>query len=450
VRADAILLAGNIAAMVWIILVLFVALSTVLASAVCWAIFEWREALRLARRVAPFALSIGFLLAVSAALQVAALAIGRGHRGDLIAMTNWSTGMAHNGLAYYAAGGTGNYPAVLWLLWPLGYLDPAWQLLAIRGLSIPFDLATGWLIYRSVRAECGERAGLAGAAFWLLNPAVIIAGPLWGQVDAIGALPMLAAIVLAQRRPAVAGACAALAILVKPQFAIGALIVGLVVIRSPSRGIRTALAALGTAAAVLLPLGLTPPAYASLLTASADQYSLASSYAFNVWGAIFGFHTPDGGLAMIGAAAFVTAVALIIWTRRRRRDLAGLLATGVLIGLALYFIPTRVHERYLYGAVALLALLAGMERRLRWPFLTLSGLFAFSLLYSLEGTRFGVSLSALDIAAVSVAMMVTATWCAAVVSHAGDSLGRLGALGGSSPTAPARPEPSQAVGTLRA
>ena len=56
---------------------------------------------------------------------------------------------------------------------------------------------------------------------------------------------------------------------------------------------------------------------------------------------------------------------------------------GVLIGLAIYYLPTRVHERYLFGAVALLAPLAVLEPRLRWPFVALSLAFFGSLVYVL-------------------------------------------------------------------
>jgi hypothetical protein len=59
----------------------------------------------------------------------------------------------------------------------------------------------------------------------------------------------------------------------------------------------------------------------------------------------------------------------------------GLLGVGVLIGLALYYLPTRVHERYLFGAIAFLAPLAAIDRRLRWPFIVLSAVFFATLAY---------------------------------------------------------------------
>jgi hypothetical protein len=55
----------------------------------------------------------------------------------------------------------------------------------------------------------------------------------------------------------------------------------------------------------------------------------------------------------------------------------------VLVGLAIYFLPTRVHERYLFGAIAFLAPLAVLERRVRWPFFALSVVFFGTLVYVL-------------------------------------------------------------------
>ena len=75
---------------------------------------------------------------------------------------------------------------------------------------------------------------------------------------------------------------------------------------------------------------------------------------------------------------------------RRRRDLVGLLAVGSLIALTLYFVPTRAHERYLYGAIALLAPLAIYEPRLRRPFFALSATFFVTLAYVLANSPYRI------------------------------------------------------------
>ena len=84
---------------------------------------------------------------------------------------------------------------------------------------------------------------------------------------------------------------------------------------------------------------------------------------------------------LIGTALAIAGILGSLWLLRRRRDLIGLLGVSVLIGLVLYYLPTRVHERYLFGAVAFLAPLAAMVPRLRWPFVVLSAVFFLTLAY---------------------------------------------------------------------
>jgi len=332
------------------------------------------------------------LLVGSTILRLAGL-FGPGHGGDITAFMQWAEGAARLGLGgYYANGGDSNYPPMLYLLWPLGVtLDGGALAFAIRLLSVPFDLALGWLLYDLVARTTGrERDGVLGAAFYLLNPAVLLVGPMWGQVDGMGALPMVAAIVAAARRRALfAGALAVVAGLVKPQFGIAAftlLGLGLFWLRTPADRRRLALLAIGAVVAlviVLAPLGLGPVHYLQVMGDTFGRYPFISEFGFNPWGMLFGFGRRDPQWFGIGTALAIAGIAGSLWLLRRRRDLVGLLGVSVLVGLAIYFLPTRVHERYLFGAVAFLAPLAALERRLRPPFVALSLAFFVTLVYVL-------------------------------------------------------------------
>ncbi len=330
------------------------------------------------------------LLVVAALVRIIGL-LGPGHGGDLFAFETWAEDAARNGLgSYYAAGGDANYPPMLYLLWPLGVaLNGSELTFAIRTLSIPFDLALGALLFYVGRGfAMRERDGLLSAGFYLLNPAVVLCGPMWGQVDGMGALPMVGALVAAARgRIATAGVLAVLAGLVKPQFGVAAFVLaGLVLfwLRSPD-GIRRAailgLAVLITFVVVLAPLGLGPLGYLDLMGETFGRYRVHSGFAFNPWGMLFGFNNDDGAWFLVGTALEVAAIGGSLWLLRWRRDLVGLLAVGSLIALTLYFVPTRAHERYLYGAIALLAPLAVAESRLRAPFYALSATFFVTLAY---------------------------------------------------------------------
>jgi Gpi18-like mannosyltransferase len=345
-------------------------------------------------RATPSALptSLVVLLVVSALVRLAGL-WGPGHGGDLTAFMQWAEGTARWGLGgYYAHAGDANYPPMLYLLWPLGVaLDGPALLGGIRILSVPFDLALGWLAYDVVARVTGrERDGLLAAGFYLLNPAVLIVGPIWGQVDGMGALPMVASIIAVNRgRVAAGGALAVLAGLVKPQFGIAAFtLAGLALfwLRSPE-GIRRVaflgLGAFGAFVVILVPLGLGPVSYLDLMGDTFTRYPYISQFGFNPWGMVFGFGDRDDQWILFGTALAIAGIAGSLWLLRRRRDVVGLLAVSVLVGLAIYFLPTRVHERYLFGAIAFLAPLAVLERRLRWPFVALSLAFFGTLVYVL-------------------------------------------------------------------
>ena len=263
---------------------------------------------------------------------------------------------------------------------------------------MPFDLALGWLLYEVVaRATGRERDGLLAAGFYLLNPAVLIVGPIWGQVDGMGALPMVAAIVAVnRRRVAAAGALAIVAGLIKPQFGIAAFtLAGLALLwwRTPEGLRRIAILGFGAIAAfliVMVPLGLGPLRYLQLMGDSFSRYPYISQFGFNPWGMLFGFGERDSHWVLVGTALGAAGIAASLWLLRRRRDLVGLLGVSVLVGLAIYFLPTRVHERYLLGAVAFLTPLAVLERRLRWPFVALSLAFFGTLVYVLATSPYRI------------------------------------------------------------
>ena len=376
------------------------------------------------------------VLALGLLLRAASIT-GLGHTGDLYSLTSWAQAIAVTGPAqYYPSGGVSNYPVLLYLLWPLGQLFAGEDLrIAIRALSIPFDLALGVLLFwlvRDARARSGirnaELAGVGAAALYILNPAVIVAGPLWGQVDGIGALPMLAAIAAtAKGRIGGAAALATVAGLVKPQFGIAAFVLAAVVVldvRRP-RGLRNLWVAVGAAVAtyavVMLPLGLLPGDYLRLLSISTDHYPFYSLFGFNPWAILFGFSVVDAGAFAVGLWLTAIAILLSLGLLWSRRDLAGLLGAGALIGLELYFLPTRVHERYLFGAIVLLTPLAVLERRLRAPFVALSGLFLVTLLYVLGNTPRGAvplpdwargDLVPWQITSLALPLTIVGVWCA--------------------------------------
>ena len=319
----------------------------------------------------------------------------RGFTDDYLELLRWANGMVAFGpwTFYERIGGpvAPNYPALLYPLWALGALldGPALRD-AVKGLVIPFDLGIGAVLYRLVRTSAGPGTALLAAALYLLNPAVIIAGPYWGQVDAAGVLPLLLAFWAMDRRHyGRAGAAAALAALVKPQFGVIALVaavallVGLLRRREWLPIARAAGGALAVYAAIALPLRLGPLQLIGNLREQAGFYPLTSLYALNPWGVVVGFNVPDAPYALTGLLLLGLGMLAAVTPLWRRQDLAALLAAALFVTFAAYFLPTRVHERYLFAAMVLLAPFAATRARLLGPYVAMSLIFAVGLLYVL-------------------------------------------------------------------
>jgi hypothetical protein len=328
------------------------------------------------------------LLAGGLAVRLALVDVD-GHYGDAVVMGRWADSMATYGPGGFYGPDGSIYPALLYVFWPIGvFLDGVDQARAIKGLSIPFDLVIGVVVYLTARRLVGPTRALVAPAAYLFNPAVLLAGPVWGQVDAAGTLAyLLVLLALAAGRLYSAGAFAAVAMLIKPQFGLVILPVATVAVilwharRDVTVVVATALGGILAYLVVTLPLGLDPISYLGRVIGAGSFKEMASANAANIWGLTVGYGTPDGGLLYVGALLLLVGLVASLLPLRYRQDLPTILAVGLFVAFAFYFLPTRVHERYLFGAIALLAPLAALEPRLRWPFGALSTVFFLTLAY---------------------------------------------------------------------
>jgi hypothetical protein len=329
-------------------------------------------------------------LAVALVVRVAALELD-GHSGDVLVISRWAERLAEVGPFGFYTHSSSIYPALLYLYWPMGVLLDGEALdLAIKGSSIPFDLALGVLLFTLVRGLAGHWHGLAAAALYLLNPAVLIAGPMWGQVDAAGTLFFVAALAaLARPHYALAAAMAVIAGLVKPQFGLVLLPVLVLAFRDWRANrrreplVRVAVGAIATYLTVAGPLLLDPITLVNAVGGVAFMKPEVSVAAPNPWALLVGYGVPDGGYAIVGAALLFGGLAAAQLPLRRGHSLWTLLAVGALIVFAFYFLPTRVHERYLFPAMALLAPFAAVSWVGLSAYVAMSLAFAASLVAAL-------------------------------------------------------------------
>jgi predicted membrane-bound dolichyl-phosphate-mannose-protein mannosyltransferase len=365
-----------------------------------------------------------------------------GFRVDVGDFAIWANRMAAHGPGqFYQPGYLADYPPgymyVLWLLGGIGeLLRPVFDLSITPGLvkvpGILADAGVAWLLFIYARrwgdgwlgSWSGERLGLVAVVIYLFNPGTIFDSAVWGQVDSVGTLVLLATLyMLARGWTEAAAAGAVLAMLVKFQFGFLIPLVAIVGFKrhlfgrssdpehagraDPIRILTSLASALGTLALVIFPfrLAIWAPGDPNLslidrFIASSNTYKGLTINAFNLWrnpwtglGDVYrwGCDSPpptcaDGsGVALylgsmpvswqlVGAILFGIAALVALWTVARRDDPAGLLVGALALAVAFFALPTRVHERYLFPALALAAPLVARS----WKWAALYGVLTLS------------------------------------------------------------------------
>ncbi|HEX7171510.1 MAG TPA: phospholipid carrier-dependent glycosyltransferase [Candidatus Limnocylindria bacterium] len=376
---------------------------------------------------------------------------------DLGAFNAWGQRMASVGPgAFYEPGYFADYPpGYLYVLWFLGEIGAALTPLvgqnATGGLvkipGILADVGVAWLLFvlgrrwgpqLLARTRVGIRAetlGIAAAALYLFNPGVVFDSAVWGQIDSVGTLVLLATLyALARGWTEAAAVGAVVALLVKFQFGFLIPIVAIVGLKRhlfgrsadpEHEGRRDQLRVLTSLAAgvisltvLILPFGMTifvPDSTAQScfgLPAADPERSLLGKFcqasetytgltinAFSMWRNPFSelgdtfFRGDDrvvglvvGGIGLtwqqVGTLLFVAVLLIALWQVVRRDDPRGLLLASLVVAIAFFVLPTRVHERYLFPALALAAPLVLAWRGWPWLYGALSALFFLNVYWA--------------------------------------------------------------------
>ncbi len=345
-----------------------------------------------------------FLLALLAGLALrVAVAPAPGLPADLTSFREWGAYAADRPLASAYREGVIDYPppypALLGLM-TRGYralLDqearavPDW-VLKIPGIAgdVLFAVALFWI---ERRLASGTAAAVM-ASIHFLNPAVILDSAVWGQVDVIGSSLVTLAFALSvigrearpfgERSHHAAWVLLALATIFKAQSIVFAPLLFLLsgIGRRPLK-IAASLAAAGAVVlaslAPILLAGEIEPFVRQVLYSIPSRHALATFNAFNVWW----FMPPEERLTtqasselvagvsldMIGLALFLAAYAWGLGRlirEERRDDPSWVFLVGGFVAVAFFLLQTRMHERYLYPAIPLLAVAALFRGARAW------------------------------------------------------------------------------------
>jgi dolichyl-phosphate-mannose-protein mannosyltransferase len=97
-------------------------------------------------------------------------------------------------------------------------------------------------------------------------------------------------------------------------------------------------------------------------------YAYASINAFNLWGALGLLWVPDGGLFIVGWLLFGVAAAFTLYLVHKRFKISGdylAIFAAFMLLFSFFMLPTRIHERYMFPAMAMLALMFPLLKKTR-------------------------------------------------------------------------------------
>lgn len=323
--------------------------------------------------------NVGFLLFAAFIVKVLFAVNFEGHGVDMNCFKSWSDMVYDNGISKF-------YHLDAFTDYPPGYMMVLWFVAAIRHLfgietgsttgifllklfPILCDLGTGCLIYVIAKKRFSEGMSLAVTAIYVLNPVIVLNSSVWGQVDGVFTLAVLASVYLCmeqKRIPAYFVFC--IGVLLKPQTMIFGPILIFTIIeqvflkdfntKKMLRDLIGGIAAIGTMFLLAAPFGLDKviPQYVDTL----GSYQYCSVNAYNFW-VILGKNwaaQTDKFLFLEcrtwGTLAILAAVGLSAWIffRGKEEKSKYFLSMAALVSVMFLF-SVRMHERYLFPVIAL-------------------------------------------------------------------------------------------------
>lgn len=321
---------------------------------------------------------LALLLFGAVLLRVALSATTKGYAADLTTFSAWAAHAADGLTSFYSPGYFADYPpGYIYILWLVGKLriamgidfdTPAFMVL-LKLPAILADCFTTALLFQLARRTWSCTSSLILAALYAFNPAVILDSAVWGQVDSVLTLPILLGVILLARNPGGAGAAFATALLIKPQALIFAplplLWFGIRMLRRERHATADLLMFCGAAIAlfclVILPFSINQSPFwiLSKYGSTLASYPYATLNAFNLFALTGGNLAPVsqqillfsyGIWGNIFIALIVLFTALIML---RGQELSCLWYTPLFLSASVFVLSAKMHERYLFPALAL-------------------------------------------------------------------------------------------------
>ena len=334
-------------------------------------------------------------------LHIICAAMYKGYDTDISCFFWWSDAVFENGITkFYGLEAFTDYPpGYMYVLWVIGAVKKLFGLTSITTVSVILlklpamicDLLIGYVIYLIAKKYTKFQNAVLFSALYMFNPSVIINSATWGQVDSVFTLfVLLMCYFVTEKKLTLSYFVFAVGILIKPQTLIftPVLIYGIVdQVFLNDFDFKRMLKELGFGLlAIVMLFGLAAPfGLSDVLSQYVDtmgSYEYASVNAYNMW-TLFGqnWHSQDELFLFMSfkqwGTFFIVAIVAVsaLFCIRNKESESKYYLTGALIVTAMFMISVRMHERYMYPALALL--LAGAVVKRNKKFFIAYGVLSF-------------------------------------------------------------------------
>lgn len=334
------------------------------------------------------------VLAVAAVFRLLAAPAVEGHPTDINCFKAWASVAADNLRKFYRNDMFVDYPpAYIYVLYFIGKISKISGLasvqwaytLLIKLPSLAADIVTAYFIYKIAKGKLSEKWAVLMAGIYAFNPVILLNSTLWGQVDSFFTMLIVIAVwLLMNQKPKWASVVYCIAVLMKPQGIIFLPVLFFELLRKKNIKdfFRCFLYALVTAVIILLPFfSLQDPLWIiKLFINTASGYKGASINAFNFF-ALLGANWKEDSLPLflfsyqtwgILFDILILAFSGFLYFKGRGAVLPSIASVVLVTGA--FVMSHRMHERYMFPALAILLLAYALvkDRRL----LILYGLFS--------------------------------------------------------------------------
>lgn len=313
---------------------------------------------------------IGVML-ISVIVHFVCAASYPGHKTDMSCFSAWADMVYKGGIGnFYTSKAFHDYPpGYMYVLYVIGAIkalfNPSSANVLIKTPAIICSLLTGCLLYRLSRKKFSAKTSAVLSALYLLNPAVIVNGSLWGQVDSVYTLTILAMVYLiAQKKLILSYFVFAISIFIKPQALIFTPVLLLGIIEnlfltdfSAKKVVKNLLYGIGAIAMIVvlaLPFGISNVVEQYVKTVS-EQYPYFTVNAFNLWGALGKNWDKLTSAGTVLGYVFIVAITLYsAYVFLKCKSKSKYYFTAAMLSFMTYMLSVKMHDRYAFPVMVFL------------------------------------------------------------------------------------------------